>query len=193
MTDFKREERYIVVKIKDVGATRLGALRQFLEVKGIPTRECVVVEPDWPIYEIVWHLVERLATGQRLPFMTDDDPDKLKAERDALAAHVAALVEWADSYVGTTGLYEAVEAAREANTTSLDRLKAEWQADGDRLNWLEHQTRKSRTGISFDWVPTCEGEPSGFRFMRFHHVGTPVKTLRGAIDRELRRQAEGDK
>ena len=46
-------------------------------------------------------------------------------QRDALAAHVEALVAWADAYVGTTGLYEEVESARNANTTSLARLKAQ--------------------------------------------------------------------
>lgn len=51
--------------------------------------------------------------------------DRAEEERDALAARVSALVEWADSYIGTTGLYEAVESAREADTTSLARLRAE--------------------------------------------------------------------
>ncbi|MGM0783845.1 MAG: hypothetical protein ACQEUM_07020 [Pseudomonadota bacterium] len=87
------------------------------------------------------------------------------------------------------------DLVREARLYVCDALEAaekQWKADADRLDWLEKQARKSRTGISFDWVPTCEGEPSGFRFMRFHHVGTPAKTLRGAIDKELRRQAEGE-
>jgi hypothetical protein len=54
--------------------------------------------------------------------------------------------------------------------------------DTDLLNWLEDQTKKSRTGISFDWVPRHEGEPSGFRFMRKHFISDPKKTLRGAIE-----------
>ena len=61
--------------------------------------------------------------------------------------------------------------------------------DAERLEWLEREARKSRTGISFDWVPTCEGEPSGFRFMRRHFIGEPAKTLRDAIDRVM--SAEG--
>lgn len=80
MSEFQREERYIVVKLKDLDDEQIDELRGNLV--GIRTRECVVVEPDWPIYEIVWHLVERVATGQRLPFMTDEDPDKIRAERD---------------------------------------------------------------------------------------------------------------
>lgn len=57
--------------------------------------------------------------------------------------------------------------------------------DGMRLDWLELMARKSRTGISFDWIPSCEGEPSGFRFMRRHHIGEPFKSIRQAIDSEM--------
>jgi hypothetical protein len=58
--------------------------------------------------------------------------------------------------------------------------------DKERIDWLEKQIRKSPTGISFDWVPSTEDEPSGFRFMRRHHIGEPCKSLRGSIDRQLR-------
>lgn len=54
--------------------------------------------------------------------------------------------------------------------------------DKERLDWLEAQARKSQTGISIDWVPSCEGDPSGFRYMRRHHIGEPCKTAREAID-----------
>jgi len=58
-------------------------------------------------------------------------------------------------------------------------------ADGDdraRLNFLEAQAKKSRTGISIDWVPSVEGERSGFRFMRYHDVQAPHDSVRAAID-----------
>lgn len=58
------------------------------------------------------------------------------------------------------------------------------------FEFLEQEARRSRTGISFDWVPTCEGEPSGYRFMRHHHVGQPTKTLRKAIEQGQKRQGE---
>lgn len=62
------------------------------------------------------------------PMTTDEIIGALK-NHDALAAHVEALVAWADAYIGTTGLYEEVESARNANTSSLARLKAKWQAE----------------------------------------------------------------
>jgi hypothetical protein len=54
--------------------------------------------------------------------------------------------------------------------------------DAERLDWLEEQARKSPTGISFDFVPRCEGDPAGWRFMRKHFISNPAKTLREAID-----------
>lgn len=58
MTDFQREERYIVVKRKDMTAHQEAMLRNFLSGAQIPTRESVVVEPKWPFYEHVWSLIE---------------------------------------------------------------------------------------------------------------------------------------
>jgi hypothetical protein len=54
--------------------------------------------------------------------------------------------------------------------------------DTERLDWLEQQARKSRTGISFDWVPSVDGEASGFRFMRKFFIGEAKTNIRSAID-----------
>jgi hypothetical protein len=59
------------------------------------------------------------------------------------------------------------------------------------LDFLEQAARKSRTGISFDWVPSVEGEPSGFRFMRRHHIGEPCKTLRQAVEQAIATAPKG--
>jgi len=65
MSDFQREERYIVVKLADLAEADQKDLRRYLSVKDIRTRECVVVEPDWePIYEETWANVERYAAGR---------------------------------------------------------------------------------------------------------------------------------
>lgn len=54
--------------------------------------------------------------------------------------------------------------------------------DAERLDWLEAQAKRSRTGISFDWIPSVEGERSGFRFMRKFFIGDAKQDLRSAID-----------
>lgn len=59
--------------------------------------------------------------------------------------------------------------------------------DAERLAWLQEQAKKSYTGISFDYVPSVDGEPSGYRFMRRGYIGEPAKTLVAAIDKEMKK------
>lgn len=70
----KREERYIVIKISDIdhaidenllAQDDYWILRDILEAVRKARRqrnknelECVVVESDWPEYEIVWKMIE---------------------------------------------------------------------------------------------------------------------------------------
>lgn len=58
--------------------------------------------------------------------------------------------------------------------------------DAERLDWLEVQAKKSHSGISFDWIPSVEGERSGFRFMRRAFIGEARTTLRSAVDEAMR-------
>ncbi|MBY5942814.1 hypothetical protein KUW00_18210 [Halomonas sp. DP5N14-9] len=95
---FEREERYIVVKIKDLSASQAVALCRILTHNHIHTRECVVVEPDWPIYEQTWDAVRRLSQGM------EQEADALRsrlqeieAERDALAECLEAAQRIADA------------------------------------------------------------------------------------------------
>ena len=64
--------------------------------------------------------------------------------------------------------------------------------DKERLDFLERMARKSRTGISLDWIPSVDSERSGFRFMRHHHVGEPCDDVRKAIDRAMINEKRGD-
>lgn len=70
MSKFEREERYIVVKIKDAQHidrnepfNGYDRLRDFLKQECIPTREGLVIEKDWPEYEPTWATIERRVTG----------------------------------------------------------------------------------------------------------------------------------
>ncbi len=69
MSNFKRENRYIVIKMKD--ALKHLTPAQFRELSNIersitvgrdseskPPLTAVVVEHDWPEYEMVWAIIE---------------------------------------------------------------------------------------------------------------------------------------
>lgn len=58
MREFKREERYIVIKLKPLDDVDIPGLRAYLEEHYINTVDCVVVESDWPEYETVWKMIE---------------------------------------------------------------------------------------------------------------------------------------
>ena len=71
---FKREQRYFVVKVKDakeyLDAHQLEKLAEIAdtisegrEKDGIPAVECVVVESDWPEYEPTWKAIEARVNG----------------------------------------------------------------------------------------------------------------------------------
>lgn len=67
MSDFKREERYIVVKLKHLAGLQQAPLRNFLRENRVPQIECVVVEHDWPEYHLVWAMIEHRMAGKPVP------------------------------------------------------------------------------------------------------------------------------
>jgi hypothetical protein len=58
MSEFKREDRYAVIKWKDLSEDQMVQLTYTMQIMDIPTRECVVVEADSPVYQVVWDLIE---------------------------------------------------------------------------------------------------------------------------------------
>jgi len=71
---FKREQRYFVVKVKDakeyLDAHQLEKLAEIAdtisegrEKDGIPAVDCVVVESDWPEFEPTWGAIKARVTG----------------------------------------------------------------------------------------------------------------------------------
>lgn len=64
MSEFKREERYIVIKLKHLDDVEIHDLRSYLEDECIDTVECVVVEKHFPIYEQVWRMIEEVGDNK---------------------------------------------------------------------------------------------------------------------------------
>lgn len=71
---FKREDRYIVIKRKDldrlspidrdVVVSNLEHISAILFGWNVPDRECLVIESDWPEYAQAWASIEERVTGQ---------------------------------------------------------------------------------------------------------------------------------
>ncbi|HGY9625399.1 TPA: hypothetical protein ACOJM5_001760 [Pseudomonas putida] len=66
---FKREERYIVIKVSDLASVPVAVGEPFAEQltaiqRRLPKRECLVIESDWPEYEPAWAAIKARVTGQ---------------------------------------------------------------------------------------------------------------------------------
>lgn len=74
MSEFTKEDRYLVIKRSDIKSALDGEMQSALQhiaqtveaersSLGKPVLECVVVESDWPIYEHVWNMVEAITAN----------------------------------------------------------------------------------------------------------------------------------
>lgn len=80
MNEFKRESRYIVLKLNDVeqlNQTHRQRLRDICQeidairdARDADPLECVVVESDWPEYYPTWYAIEARTNGVSLPATT---------------------------------------------------------------------------------------------------------------------------
>lgn len=67
--EFQREDRYIVIKRKDLEKAPFGDRVDFQEaldvlVEHLPERKFLVIESDWPEYEPTWAAIQARMTGQ---------------------------------------------------------------------------------------------------------------------------------
>lgn len=109
--EFHREDRYIVIKHKDLGnvpvAYREHLVRPLFALQAhLPVRECVVVESDWPEYETVWRMIERRVTGQ--PVVTP-------------AEELQAVLHWRDKHTQAIKEREALQQ----RLNDADQMNAE--------------------------------------------------------------------
>lgn len=109
MSEFKREERYIVVKLKHLAGLQVAPLRNFLRENHVPTLDCVVVESDWPEYDKVWQSIERRMTGQ---------PPVTAAEE------LEAVLHWRDKHAIAVKERDALQQRLNAADQRIDELTA---------------------------------------------------------------------
>lgn len=115
MSDFNREVRYYVIKIKNLTEAQNAALCDLLSGAQIPCTDCVVVESDWPNYEHTWKTVAQVDSG------TFVDPyAEVETLRQKLAESEARVAE----------LELEVVHAKEVCAECLRRVIDCWREDG---------------------------------------------------------------
>ncbi|EKT4522754.1 hypothetical protein QEM13_001997 [Pseudomonas putida] len=155
-TEFKREDRYIVIKRSDLANVPVNYRSSLVEpmlslLSHLPSRECLVIESDWPEYEPTWAAIEARVTGKP----SDDIPDFTpgngnKAERRAtelvaqLQADLTERDEMIDQlrsgYVFETGPYE-VELSDAQWSAALGVFENYNMGDDRHFVFLEEQGR----------------------------------------------------
>ena len=109
MSEFRREDRYLVIKYSDMAKAKpelrhtfLGSCRKLHDSmlsSGAPARSFLVIESDWPEYEPAWQMIERRMTGKPA-FSAAEELDAVRhwrskytqaiREREALQARLKA-------------------------------------------------------------------------------------------------------
>lgn len=88
MSEFKREPRYVVFKLTDIGRYLTQGEQESLMCIGDEIAQCraddgrppfnaVVVEQDWPEFEPVWEMIEARMTGSPVPSAPDVYVDQI--------------------------------------------------------------------------------------------------------------------
>lgn len=135
---FEREARYIVIKLTDLNKLRgdqTETLRQELAKvsRRLPKRECVVVEHDWPEYNLVWMMLEHRMAGKPVPDF--NAVREVEALRELSVTNIML-----DVTPGASGMGEEVYAKSVAD---VERVLGE---QGDRIEELEGQLASTNAG-----------------------------------------------
>jgi hypothetical protein len=109
--EFKREERYIVLKITDIKTALLSEEERtaldIISAKVTATRishdkqplECVVVESDWPEYEPVWNMIQARMEGK--PYANQQEIVDLQARVERLRSALDTIISQSFEPVGS--------------------------------------------------------------------------------------------
>lgn len=156
--NFEKQERYLVLKLKDIEnylnpalkdqaaqASQVINLSRKLDSK--PILECVVIESDWKCYKDAWHLVELEVSGDsssRQITQIQDRNAELQAQVERLREFIAKGVECLDDKAETIDLclWGARELLNETPAQSLNAIKADAVEDfasemGDELTCVQ--------------------------------------------------------
>lgn len=120
-SDFKREEKYLVIKIDDAreyltpeGQDRLREIASYIEnmrrLHGKRTKQFVCISDACPYYDEAWALVEKWVTGNTRP--EPDAPEGVFISRECAEAAVIGIKE---SFGEVAELHELEQALEQSN------------------------------------------------------------------------------
>lgn len=113
MSEFQREDRYIVLKRSDLNARHpkeIEMLGHALTAIGRSSRQYLVIESDWPEYEPVWQMIERRMAGQ--PAVT-------------AAEELEAVLHWREKHGQAIKERDALQLRLNAADQRIDELVAQ--------------------------------------------------------------------
>ncbi|MCS3839433.1 hypothetical protein HNR03_004044 [Pseudomonas sp. JAI111] len=138
MSEFNREDRYIVIKHSDMEKAPADLRKSFsvqcrklyeaMLTNGAPARSFVVVEADWPEYEPVWQMIERRVSGQ--PLVTAAE---LEAVLHWRGKHAQAILERDALQLRLNAVDQRCDDLTELLNKSLIAIKRTLQAGRDRI------------------------------------------------------------
>ena len=133
--EFKREDRYAVIKYKKLTDQQWTLVPELLEKFDKARVDCVVVEKDWPEYHLVWAMIEHRMAGKPVPDFNlwrqaDDlqqrlaDAERRNAELEKNAARYIWLRDKSESvhqfYLSTPIWFTGVKFNQESVDSAID-------------------------------------------------------------------------
>jgi hypothetical protein len=164
VSEFKREQRYVVLKIKDLLAHVPPAMIEQVDVvgqmiaegrarDGKPPFNAVVVEQDWPEFDLIWEIIEARMSGE------GNDLRRVTACVNACAGiNTDALESWVnppeDGMGANVGTWPEHIIALDKIARAMESQRDELLADKDRLDWLESNPRHAQIMVD-ELVTNC--------------------------------------
>jgi len=169
---FQRDDRYIVIKRSDLANVPANYRSALVDpiyplLAHLPSRECLVIESDWPEYEPAWAAIERRVTGAPAP-QPHPEPiawmvgtaiwwTKEEAERDAAAMSLPVI---------GLGPMSVVAPTEQRKGEPVMRLECEklWGGDGEyavdfvKPGWLQECRKKGGTFLLYTHADPGEVE-----------------------------------
>ncbi|MFV9651965.1 hypothetical protein ACK129_25125 [Pseudomonas citrulli] len=134
MSEFKIEDRYIVIKRSDLAKhhpKEREILGHALTAIGKPLRQYVVIESDWPEYHLVWAMLKHRMAGKPVP---DFD---LWRRADELQQLLNAADERADLLERDAARYRWLRDPENRDGLEPEDLLIVGIAEGEDIVWLE--------------------------------------------------------